>query len=255
MYLQNKYTKWYYGIIESAKSRQLVGYRERHHIIPKSLGGSNDQNNLVSLTAREHFVCHLLLPKMVSEKKHLTSVRFALAKFRQYNANQERTILNSWEFAQVRKAHSLAARDSMLGRVLPPRSAEHRAKLSKAHKGKPSPLRGRVGCTAGHTLTEEHKKKIGDAQRGKKMNLSDVERHRRSEHLKKFRQSRAGAVLSDKTRKKISNACQGRSPYNKGLPAAKLECPHCHKLIGGHSNFTRWHNENCKSNPVSRPSE
>jgi len=37
---------------------------ERHHIIPKSLGGSNDKNNLVELTAREHCLVHLLLAKI-----------------------------------------------------------------------------------------------------------------------------------------------------------------------------------------------
>jgi len=40
-FLDNKYTKWYFGIIESANNRLLTeGYTERHHIMPKSLGGS-----------------------------------------------------------------------------------------------------------------------------------------------------------------------------------------------------------------------
>ena len=68
MYLTNKYTKWYENII--AKARQRVNaetdYFEKHHIIPKSLGGSNDSSNLVKLTAKEHFVCHLLLTKMLT---------------------------------------------------------------------------------------------------------------------------------------------------------------------------------------------
>jgi hypothetical protein len=67
MYLQNKYTAWYYNIINYAKSRTLLAdvYTEKHHIIPKSLGGDNSKDNLVKLTAKEHFICHLLLPKMV----------------------------------------------------------------------------------------------------------------------------------------------------------------------------------------------
>lgn len=67
MYLQNKYTKCYYNIIERAKSRNLPKeiYSERHHIIPRSIGGSNHSDNLVNLTAREHFICHLLLPRML----------------------------------------------------------------------------------------------------------------------------------------------------------------------------------------------
>lgn len=39
-------------------------YSEIHHIIPRSLGGSDDKINLVKLTAKEHFVCHLLLSEI-----------------------------------------------------------------------------------------------------------------------------------------------------------------------------------------------
>jgi len=45
-------------IIERAKSRILEGYKERHHIIPKCMGGNNEKDNLVYLTAREHFIIH-----------------------------------------------------------------------------------------------------------------------------------------------------------------------------------------------------
>jgi hypothetical protein len=70
-FLSNKYTKWYYNIINNAQLRILVGYVEKHHIIPKSLGGSNRADNLVKLTAREHFICHWLLTKMViGDAKH-----------------------------------------------------------------------------------------------------------------------------------------------------------------------------------------
>jgi hypothetical protein len=62
----NKYTCWYNNITENAKSRIIDGYTERHHILPRSLGGTNDKDNLVDLTAREHFICHWLLTKMHS---------------------------------------------------------------------------------------------------------------------------------------------------------------------------------------------
>ena len=60
-FLDNKYTKWYSNIIEN--STALSG--EHHHIIPKSLGGSNDRSNIKLVSYREHFICHLLLTKMV----------------------------------------------------------------------------------------------------------------------------------------------------------------------------------------------
>ena len=58
------YEKHYNNIVERAKNRVLEGYVEKHHIIPRCMGGTNDQSNLVSLTAREHYVAHQLLVKM-----------------------------------------------------------------------------------------------------------------------------------------------------------------------------------------------
>jgi hypothetical protein len=67
LFINNKYTNWYYSLILSAKERHsITGYTEKHHIIPRSMGGSDDPDNLVILTAKEHFVCHLLLTKMTT---------------------------------------------------------------------------------------------------------------------------------------------------------------------------------------------
>jgi hypothetical protein len=77
MFIENKYSKYYYNIVNRAKSRDLDSntYTEKHHIIPKSFfkeytvggwleGNPNLKDNLVKLTAREHFICHLLLVRM-----------------------------------------------------------------------------------------------------------------------------------------------------------------------------------------------
>lgn len=58
------YNKLYNKIIEKRKIETPTGYTEEHHIIPRSLGGTDDTSNLVKLTAKEHFICHLLLTKM-----------------------------------------------------------------------------------------------------------------------------------------------------------------------------------------------
>lgn len=60
----------YNQIIDQSKDRELDGYVEKHHIIPKSLGGSDDPENIVSLTAREHFICHYLLVKLYPENSN-----------------------------------------------------------------------------------------------------------------------------------------------------------------------------------------
>jgi len=73
-FLDNKYTKWYFHLVQEAMDRNLSKssdvYLEEHHIIPKSLGGSDNKDNLVLLTAREHYVAHRLLVKMTTKKDH-----------------------------------------------------------------------------------------------------------------------------------------------------------------------------------------
>ena len=49
LFLENKYTKTYYAIINRAKSRRIDSYKERHHIIPQSIGGSNLVENIASV--------------------------------------------------------------------------------------------------------------------------------------------------------------------------------------------------------------
>lgn len=58
------YSQHYYTMMDRAKSRLLEGYVERHHIVPKCLGGTDDISNLVQLTPEEHYVAHQLLVKM-----------------------------------------------------------------------------------------------------------------------------------------------------------------------------------------------
>ena len=65
MFINNKYKKWHDSIIDRAKNRVLSCYVEKHHIIPRSCGGSDGKSNLVKLTAREHFIVHLLLTKIL----------------------------------------------------------------------------------------------------------------------------------------------------------------------------------------------
>lgn len=60
------YTKLYDQIIKRAKDRSQLfnpGYVEKHHILPRSLGGDDSPDNLVSLTFREHFIAHQVLVK------------------------------------------------------------------------------------------------------------------------------------------------------------------------------------------------
>ena len=67
------YLKVYNQLIQKRRDNPIIKtddcYCERHHIIPKSEGGSNKKSNLVNLTAREHYIAHLLLAKIYDDYK------------------------------------------------------------------------------------------------------------------------------------------------------------------------------------------
>lgn len=74
MFLDNKYTRSYYRIIHQCVSEQ----GERHHIIPRSLGGGDSIENLVTVSPRVHFILHRLLVKMVPTGPYHTAMHYAL---------------------------------------------------------------------------------------------------------------------------------------------------------------------------------
>lgn len=65
------YKKHYDLLIARAKGRVLDCYSEKHHIVPRFLGGDDSTNNLVSLTPEEHYTAHLLLAKIYPENYKL----------------------------------------------------------------------------------------------------------------------------------------------------------------------------------------
>ena len=76
-FINNKYLRWY----QSLCSKSYLGKgRHRHHIIPRSLGGTDDPSNIVYLSYRQHFVAHRLLLK-ITEGKARSKMAFALMRF------------------------------------------------------------------------------------------------------------------------------------------------------------------------------
>lgn len=69
----NRYLKF----IDSCKNQVVDGYFEKHHIVPRCLGGSNDSSNLVKMTPRQHFIAHLILSKMF-EGANRSKMHFAV---------------------------------------------------------------------------------------------------------------------------------------------------------------------------------
>lgn len=91
--LNNKYLKIYNSIIKNAKRRTLdiTIYIEIHHITPRSLGGNNLKNNLVKLTAREHYIVHQLLPKF-TKGKDKSKMIYAFELMNKTKSNKKRYI-------------------------------------------------------------------------------------------------------------------------------------------------------------------
>lgn len=82
--IKNRYGKIYYNLISKAQLENRSkkdGYFESHHILPKSLGGTNQKINLVLLTPREHYIAHLLLVRCV-EKNNVYKMLSALIRFK-----------------------------------------------------------------------------------------------------------------------------------------------------------------------------
>ena len=115
--LTNKYSKLYYKITSNAKQRITDGYTELHHIIPQSMGGSNNKENLVELTAREHFICHWLLIKM-TEGKDRSKMLYALNGIKAENKYQQRyhTKITARVYEKYRIEHAKNHSETMKGK-------------------------------------------------------------------------------------------------------------------------------------------
>lgn len=150
MFLQNKYTKWYFSIINASKTQQIDGYFEIHHIIPRCMGGSDDDYNLVRLTAKQHFVCHLLLTKMVVQEPYLSKLKYAAI------------LLSTVKGFAITSKMYHAIRSNIK------QTPEWVKKRTKNLKGRESPTKGTVAWNRGIPNTPEQKKKISESLKGRK---------------------------------------------------------------------------------------
>jgi hypothetical protein len=113
----NKYTRMYFSIIEKAKNREIPTTIERHHVLPKSMGGTNAADNLIELTPKEHFICHRLLPKMCVERTDYRKMR--QAEYIMSNMQKKRGVVNfsitSRWYQKLRIEHCERSRNRMKG--------------------------------------------------------------------------------------------------------------------------------------------
>lgn len=121
--IQNKYHRWYVSLMNKRISVDVPKdvYSEGHHMYPKYMGGPDVSENIVRLTAREHFVAHRLLPKFMRSKKHFHAANCAVLNFanrgqkRGNNQKHEYEKLNSRAFEKVRQAFAASQSAKMKG--------------------------------------------------------------------------------------------------------------------------------------------
>lgn len=255
------YQKTYNNLISTRQQLMRIktndGTLESHHIIPKSIGGTNHSTNLVLLTPREHFIAHWLLFKL-HVGKNKAKMAYAFFKMCSNNQNQQR-ITNSRLYESRRlimSIHCVGINHPGYGKL---RSIETKQQLSEAKQGIKNPRYGIPAWNKGLTYetsdiiktktdkwkqtyikenhphfnkprSEETKQKISAGHKGK---------IKSEEHRLKIAAARTGTKLSDETKLKLSLA-------KKGKPKPQLICPHCGKLGHG-SVMYKWHFDNCKT--------
>ena len=139
IFIDNKYTRVYYKIIDRAKTRSISCYTEKHHIIPRSLGGTDAKVNLVALTAREHFICHILLTKMTAgmdKRKMISSVFYLTGRGKSSRYNR---VKKSQLYENLRIQVSKFVSEQKKGCTQPSRSAIARKNYSESKTGKNNP--------------------------------------------------------------------------------------------------------------------
>ena len=205
--------KRYMQFINSLRGQFVNGYAELHHIVPKSLGGSDDVNNLIRLTARQHYIAHWMLARAI--KGSAARAFFMMSNFGKYGK------VNSATYQIARKEYAQLVGEQMRGRIMPPITEETREKQRQAKLGK--------------RLSLEHIEKVRQSRIGKpltdqwKANLSASKRGKTTRGT--------GWNHSEETIKRVAES-------NRNRPM--ITCPHCTKTVKDHGGAKRWHFDRCK---------
>ena len=232
-FIDNKYTRIYYEIVNNAQQRTLSKevYIEQHHIIPQSFyksrsptgwvtGDYNAKKNIVALTAREHFICHWLLSKMTTGLAHF---KMANALQRLAFSKQSSEYMTARKYEYIQKTRSKA----MQGR---PCSTETREKIRQGNlKRAPTSIETRS------KLSAAAKRRKGFTPEGRQ----------------KVVESNKNRVWTEVMKQKLRDHNLGKTnTAQKGIPQARLTCPHCGKT-GGTSAIKHWHFDKCKTLQVN----
>lgn len=162
-------------------------YCERHHIIPKCIGGTNEEENLIDLFAQEHYEAHKLLALENPNERGLQIAWLNMSRVK--NSLHNRKIeVSVEEYENIRKACSFALRGKgnpmygvhmcgeKAGRYNKPFSDESKKKISEHH----ADVNGENNPMYGKHHTEETKAKISSINKGRKLTEEQLKRHSES---------------------------------------------------------------------------
>jgi hypothetical protein len=228
----NKYTNIYIKLIERAQTKfptksiaNKLGIKvEKHHIFPRSFGGDDTKANLVYLTTREHFIAHLVMTKMFENEFHWKMIN---ALWFMSNKSQ----YGNRKYAWLKEAHVSSISKRYSGRKLKPLSEETKKKISEAKKGKKwigDRKEQSMKVSKAKTgikrgpLSEEWRKNLSESIKGRKVN-------RTAEHQTKLNATKFGRIPSAETRKKMSDA--KTEIYELHFPTGEIEIFKGLKLI------------------------
>jgi hypothetical protein len=169
------YAKHYNELMSRARARALECYTERHHVLPRALGGGDDPANLVRLTPEEHYVAHLLLVKMHPGHVGLMLALRAMRMNGRLKAQSENK-----EFGWLRRRMAEALSQMRTGRK---HSPEARAKMgvNRGRKQRDDEKAARSAALKGRSKAPEHVAKVSAALKGKpgtRLGMTNSPEHR-----------------------------------------------------------------------------
>jgi|SRR6478609_2515371 len=150
------YKKIHDSLIVRAKTRELTCYKEKHHIIPKSLGGDNTKENLVYLTAKEHYIVHRLLINIYPDSRKLIYAFWRMIndrKEQRYKASpriyEQMRVLAAKDlrerFNNAPPESEIKRREGISKNNKKPKSKKHAENIKKAKLGDKNPMFGKTG--------------------------------------------------------------------------------------------------------------
>lgn len=244
------YEKIYEQLIERSRNRTLEGYVEIHHIIPQCFGGTNEKSNLTPLTAREHFIAHLLYRIQTSKRRRHQMLKACIMM-----AGKE--VYNSRLYEGARKEYSKHQSERMSGENHPMygtcRSGEDNPFYGKNHtqETKDTISALRIGVVTAMNLITGEKYCVSKEEFDNDSNLvghtkgyigvdSEETRYKKGGH------SRGKIYITDDiAEKRIFESDLIEHPtFHKGR--LLYECLYCFKKTDI-INLKKYHNEKCKN--------